>query len=145
MGFRKSAGIIIFRKKNNKIYYLVLDYGHNYWGFTKGHIEPGEEIKETALREAEEETGLNDVEIKEGFKEWNKYFFKMNNENIFKVVTYFLGETEEEEVTISQEHKGYQWLEYQPALKQLTFKNSRRMLEKANNFIKNLDNEGESV
>ncbi len=135
MIFRKSAGIIIFRRGNNTIYYLVLDYGHDYWGFAKGHIESGEKPKETALREAQEETGLKDIEIKEDFKEWNKYFFRMDNDNVFKVVTYFLGETQEKEVEISEEHKGYQWLDYESALKKLTFKNARGILEKANDFI----------
>lgn len=141
MAFRKSAGIIIFRRKDKTIYYLVLDYGHNYWGFAKGHIESGESLKDTALREAKEETGLENIELKEGFKEWNKYFFRMNNENIFKVVTYFLGESNEGEIKISDEHQGYQWLTYKKALGRISFKNARRLLEKAHNFIQALDNE----
>lgn len=34
------------------------------WGFSKGRIEPGEDIVECALRELEEETGIDSTDIK---------------------------------------------------------------------------------
>ena len=48
---------------------LVKNKNGHHWSFPKGHIEIGETIKDTALREIEEETGLkvkiqtNDVAI----------------------------------------------------------------------------------
>jgi len=35
----KSAGAIILRKEDNKIYYLLLHYHSGHWEFPKGHIE----------------------------------------------------------------------------------------------------------
>ena len=107
-----------------------------YWDFPKGHIEKGEKIEETVEREVEEETGLKDIKFVEGFKEWIKYFFKHKGKNVFKIVTFLLAEAETEEVKISPEHIGYKWLPYDEALIQLTFKNAKEILKKADNFLK---------
>jgi 8-oxo-dGTP pyrophosphatase MutT (NUDIX family) len=142
MPIEKSAGAVIFRRENNKIYYLLLHYpgaSHraekDYWDFPKGHIEKGEKIKDTVRREVFEETGLKDIRFVEGFKEWIKYFFKFRGKNIFKIVTFLLAETKTKEVKISSEHIGYQWLTYQEALERLTFNNSKEILKRANELL----------
>ena len=131
----KSAGAVIFRKEKGKIYYLLLQYGLGHWGFPKGHIEKGESLEDTVRRETKEETGLEDIEIVDGFKKWIKYFFKLKEKNIFKIVTYLLAETKTKEVKISWEHIGYKWIPYEKALEQLTFKNTKGVLKKANKFL----------
>lgn len=135
MALEKSAGAVVFRKKNKKIYYLLLHYPGRHWDFPKGNIEKGEKLEDTVRREAEEETGIKDLKFIEGFKEWIKYFYKLKDQNIFKIVTYLLAETKIKEVKISWEHQGFKWLPYDEALKQLTFKNAKEVLEKANDFI----------
>jgi 8-oxo-dGTP pyrophosphatase MutT (NUDIX family) len=143
MPVEKSAGAIIFRKENNKIFYLLLHYpgaSHraekDYWDFPKGHIEKGEKIEDTVKREIFEETGLKDIKILSGFKETIKYFFKFEGENILKFVTFFLAETKEKNVQISFEHIGYEWLPYEEAIEKLTFKNAKEILKRANKFLK---------
>ncbi len=141
MPIEKSAGAVIFRKEGGKIYYLLLHYPSNsrakkaYWDFPKGHIEKDEEEIDTVKREVEEETGLDGIEIAEGFKEWIKYFFKVKGKNIFKIVTFYLAETKTKEVKISFEHIGFKWLPYKEAMQQLKFKNAKNILEKAYNFL----------
>ena len=135
MPIEKSAGIIVFRKKEGKILYLLLHYELGHWGFSKGHIEKGETPQEAAKRELEEETGIKEVEIIPGFKKWFKYFFRSKGNNICKIVTYFLGETKQEKVKLSFEHIGFKWLPFQEAMKQLTFKNTKTLLEQANKFL----------
>jgi 8-oxo-dGTP pyrophosphatase MutT (NUDIX family) len=143
MPVEKSAGAIIFRKENNKIYYLLLHYpsgsrsSRDYWDFPKGHIEKGEKIEETVKREVFEETGLKDIKILPGFKETIKYFFKFEGKNILKFVTFFLAETKEKNVQISFEHIGYEWLPFEEAMERLTFQNAKEILNKANEFLKN--------
>lgn len=140
----KSAGVIIFRKDNNKIYYLVLKYNtigkvdKTYWGFAKGTIEENEKEIETIVREAEEETGINDLNFIKGFKEKENYFFKNNNKTVFKTVVYLLAETKTKEIKLSYEHLDYKWLVLEEAVKILTFDNSKNILIKANNSVKNL-------
>jgi len=141
MPLEKSAGAIIFRRENKKIKYLLLHYPSStkaageYWDLPKGHIKKGEKEIETVRREVEEETGLKDIEFLEGFKEWIKYFFKFKEKNILKFVTFYLAETKEEDIKISFEHLGFEWLSYEKAIKKLTFKNAKEMLKKANDFL----------
>ena len=141
MPIEKSAGAVIFRKEGNKIYYLLLHYPSNakapreYWDFPKGHIEKGEKIEETVKREVKEETGLKDIKLIEGFKEWIKYFFKFKGKNIFKIVTFFLAETKTKTVKVSFEHIGFKWLPYEEAIEKLTFKNAKEILKKANDYL----------
>lgn len=152
----KSAGAVVFRKeprrgtnslrgRDSKIYYLLLHYQSGHWDFPKGHIEEGEREEETARREVAEETGIKDIRIIEGFKEWIKYFFRktynLEKEEkkkaswIFKIAVFYLVETKTKEVKISWEHRGYKWLPYDKALRQVTFKNAKEILKKANNFL----------
>ena len=141
MPIEKSAGAVIFRKEEGKIYYLLLRYptdsrtAKEYWGFSKGHIEKGENPEIAAKREIKEETGLTDIEFLEGFKSWIKYFFKDKNKVVMKIVTFYLAETKNKEVKISSEHIGHVWLSYEQALTRITFENAKKILKKADDFI----------
>ena len=135
MPIERSAGAVIFRKENKKIYYLLLHYQSGHWDFPKGNIEKGEKLVETVKRETKEETGLGDIKFIPGFKEAIKYFYKLKEKNIFKIVTFFLVRTKIKEVKISWEHTGFQWLPYEEAMEQITFKNAKEILKKANDFI----------
>jgi len=134
----KSAGAVIFKRENKKNYYLLLHYQSGHWDFPKGNIEKGEKLEETVKREVKEETGLEDIELLPGFKENIKYFYKLRGKNIFKIVTFFLAETKTKKVKISWEHIGYKWLPYKEALEQLTFKNAKEIIKKANRFLRNI-------
>ena len=140
MPFEKSAGAIIFYTNKN-IEYLLLHYPSRtkskkeYWDLPKGHIEKGEKEIDTVKREVKEETGLENIEIIEGFEERIKYFFRLKGETISKTVTFYLAKTETKDVRISQEHIGYKWLPHKRALEQLTFGNAKKILKKANDFL----------
>jgi 8-oxo-dGTP pyrophosphatase MutT (NUDIX family) len=135
MPVKKSAGVVIFRRAKNRIYYLLLHYSLGHWGFSKGNIEKGENISQTIRRETIEETGIRDIEFISGFKETTKYFYKLKGKNIFKIVIYLLAETKTEKVSLSSEHIDFKWLPYQEALKQLTFKSSKQALSQAHKIV----------
>ncbi len=142
MPIEKSAGAVILRKEGGKPLFLLLHYpsishrtDKEYWDLPKGHIEKNEDILETVKREIFEETGLREVNFIDGFKKTIKYFFKWEGKNILKFVTYYLMETKTKEVKISGEHVGFQWLPYEQALEQLTFKNAKEILKKANDYL----------
>jgi bis(5'-nucleosidyl)-tetraphosphatase len=137
----KSAGAAVFRKEG-KVYYLLLHYpgiSHraklDYWDLPKGHVEAGETLEEAAKREIEEETGLSDIEIMPGFKETIKYFFRWEEKNVMKFVTFYLARTGTKDVKISSEHMGFEWLTYEEAIKKLKFKNARQIIKKADEFL----------
>jgi len=79
-----SAGIILFRKEDSKILFLLLHYPSGHWDFIKGKMEEGESTHETAIREAKEETGITDITFLENFKEWIKYDFQYQGELVHK-------------------------------------------------------------
>jgi 8-oxo-dGTP pyrophosphatase MutT (NUDIX family) len=133
MGREISAGVILFRNHPQREY-LLLDYG-SHWDLPKGHIEAGEDPQTTAARELQEETGVRDARFVPGFKEGMRYFYRKAGEGMLKVVVFFLAETPSGNVILSDEHAGYQWLPYEPALKRLTFKNARDLLTKAHTFL----------
>lgn len=129
-----SAGMILFRRTPEPSY-LLLHYESGHWDFPKGHIESGEDPEETAKRELQEETGISDIHLLDGYKQALRYFFRQKGIGIFKVVIFFLAETTQSEVTLSAEHVGFDWLPYDAALARLTFKNSRDLLIKANEHL----------
>lgn len=136
MKIEKSSGIIVFRKFRGQTYYLLLRDRLGYWGFSKGHRELGETLEETALRELAEETGLKKkIYLQPGFKKWIRYIFQRDNEKILKIVCLFLGEVKTDKVNLSVEHNAFQWLLCEEALEQLSFSNTKILLQKAQAFL----------
>ncbi len=134
-----SAGAVIFRQEKERKYLLIYKKAHEkykeQWGFSRGNIEAREDEKETAKREIKEETGIDDLKFAEGFKEKAKFFYKKEGEMVYKEVIWFLAETKKEKVTLSFEHNDYAWLPYKEAIERLTFKNNKKLLEKADKFL----------
>lgn len=149
----RSAGFIIFRtiddeaeyqipknpEQSNSIHqYLILQYAAGHWDFPKGHLEGSETPIEAAKRETFEETGIRseDLSINPKFMEKFEYEFTRKDGNqAIKEVTFFLAKLRfEHKIVLSSEHKGYKWLKYSDALKQVTYKNAKDLLEKAESF-----------
>ena len=126
-----SAGIVLFRKENSKILFLLLHYPSGHWDFIKGKMEKGESTHETAIRETKEETGITDITFLENFEEWIKYDFQYQGELIHKKVVFFLAETKTEEVMISHEHLDYTWMDYNTSMEKTTFENAKTVLTRA--------------
>ena len=129
-----SAGIIVFYQQDHKHEFLLLHYQAGHWDFPKGHVESGEELRETALRETKEEVNI-DVELQPDFRESLSYFFRKEGLLVNKTVYFFLGHSKTKEVTLSSEHIGHIWLPFEDALKRLTFDNAKEILKKANKFL----------
>ena len=130
----KSAGAVIFRR-SREVEYLLLKYGAGHWDFVKGHIEQGESEVETLLREAEEETGIKELEIVPGFKERIEYFYRSGRELVYKEVVFYLAEAKTKEVKLSYEHVDYAWLPFKEAYERVTYANAKRVLKAAHSFL----------
>ena len=132
----RSSGSVIFRREGKKLLFLVLHYEFktDYWDFPKGNIETGETEEDAAKREIREETGLVGISFIPNFKEKINYVYKKDGETIFKEVIFFLAESITKDVEISYEHTGYEWVDYQTAMKRLK-ENSKKVLKKANEFL----------
>jgi len=126
-----SSGVVLFRKENEKILFLLLHYPSGHWDFVKGKIESGESPRVTAIRETKEETGIIDVKFLDYFEEWIQYNFQFNGELVQKKVVFFLGETKTKDIKISHEHLNYTWMDYSTAMEKITFDNAKTILSKS--------------
>ncbi len=130
-----SAGLIIFFARGAKREYLLLQYEAGHWDFPKGKIEKAETKEQAALRELDEETGLA-ARIIPGFQKTFAYWFKgYKGELTHKTVYFFIGRTNKKKVILSDEHIDYAWLPYKKAVEQLTYKNAKQILQKAERFL----------
>jgi 8-oxo-dGTP pyrophosphatase MutT (NUDIX family) len=132
-----SAGIVLFRKEDSKILFLLLHYPSGHWDFIKGKMEKGESIHQTAVRETKEETGITDITFLENFEEWIEYNFQYQGELVHKKVVFFLAETKTKDVTISHEHLGHVWMDYTSSLGKTTFDNAKTVLTRAQMLLSN--------
>ena len=132
-----SAGIVLFRKEESKILFLLLHYPSGHWDFVKGKMEQGESTHQTAIRETKEETGITDITFIENFEEWIQYNFKYQGELVQKKVVFFLAETKTKEIKISHEHSGYTWMDYNSSMEKTTFDNAKTVLTKAEKLLSN--------
>lgn len=115
----ESAGVIPVHKESGDI--LLVHHLAGHWGFPKGHLEKGETVKQAALRELKEETGLTEVTLRSE-PVIKKYSFDKDGVQIEKTVTYFIGTVDSKEVTIEQDEiQDFTWLPYSQALERLTF------------------------
>ena len=128
-----SAGVILFNELDGK--FLLLNYPSKHWDFVKGKMERGETPRKTAIRETNEETGISDVDFLDGFEEEIEYYFYADNQEIHKKVIFFLGKTKTLDIILSHEHLDFNWLNYEDALKKITYKNAKDLLKKSKEFL----------
>lgn len=132
--YEKSCGVVVF-KESAKREYLLLHYPGGHWDLAKGHVEKGEDEKQTALRELEEETGITSVTLIPGYREVISYKYHRGKQLSTKEVVYFLGKTEENAIQISHEHQDFIWLPYTEAVEKLTFENAKELVRKAEKVL----------
>ena len=126
----RSAGAVLFNETDSGKNFLLLNYPSGHWDFVKGNIEKGESLQQTVIREIREETGITDVEFVDGFEDKIEYHYQRNGDLVHKEVVFFLAKTKTIDVKISHEHLGFVWLNFDDALKKVTYKNARDLLNK---------------
>lgn len=135
MPSEKSCGAVIFKRNGNRRY-LLLHYEGGHWDFVKGHVEKNESEKETVQRETEEEAGIKDLTFIEGYRQPISYYYRRAGKTIYKQVVFYLVESKTDEVRLSREHVGFDWLPYDRAIERLTYKNAKDTLKRAHEFLK---------
>ncbi len=136
----KSAGFILISDNvhTSDPSVLLLHYLSGHWDFPKGNIEIDETEMQAATRELKEETGIEIFTIVPGFRHVLNYKYTKKSALISKQVTLFLASTDVNKVEISHEHIGYQCMEINAAVNQLTYSNAKTALASAINFLKDL-------
>ena len=134
MKTEKSCGALVFTRVGGDERYVIIRNIGGHWGFPKGHMEPGEDERTTALREIREEVGLVPV-LLEGFREEESYPLP-GKSGVTKQVVYFLGEYADQDIRIQPEEIAEaRLLTCEEALRVLTFRENREILKKAHGFL----------
>ena len=91
----RSCGAVVFAGNREGRKYLLIRSQSGFWGFPKGHMEPGETEEETAMREVKEETGA-EGQFVEGFcAREEDPLLREGRPDVKKRVTYFLARCED--------------------------------------------------
>ena len=87
-----TAGGITFRRlANGKIEFLLMQDHRSRWTIPKGHVESGETLEQTALREMQEEAGLTKLKIVDRLDKVH-FFYRREGKLIFMTTFIFLME-----------------------------------------------------
>jgi predicted NUDIX family NTP pyrophosphohydrolase len=110
---KKSAGILVFRKKRILELFLVHPGGpfwgkkdNNSWSIPKGEIKENEDILETALREFKEETGVD------LYKDKEKIFYLGEFKSNYKILYVFAIEKDLKNIKIKSNILEINWPPY---------------------------------
>lgn len=128
-----SCGAVVYRIINGETRFLLIKNKRSAnWGFPKGHMERGENEKETAYREVLEETGIR-INFLPDFRYKSEYSIQ---NRIEKKVIIFLATTEDVNTIIQREEiEEYLWLKYDKAMNSLKFPNDKFLLTKAKEYL----------
>ncbi len=85
---QKAGGGMVFNQKRQ----VLFIFRNGKWDLPKGGIEKGETIEQTAIREVEEETGINNLKILNKLQK-TYHIFKRNGVYKLKITQWFLMET----------------------------------------------------
>jgi len=128
MGTHTHAGGVVARDAPGRREYLLVRAKRSLaWVLPKGHVEPGERLEETALREVAEEAGV----AAEIVGEAGTTVFQLGPERVS--VCYFVMRYRGE--TPASETRERQWCDLQDAGVRLAYANLREVLDRADRML----------
>ncbi|MCL6575905.1 NUDIX hydrolase [Kyrpidia sp.] len=112
-----AAGGVVVRQKGGAWEILIIDDRFGHVSLPKGHQDPGETLEQTALREIEEETGVQG-EILGAIGTVRYPYTRPDGQSGEKEVQYYLVKARSEVIRPQQEEiAGARWVEAQEALR----------------------------
>jgi 8-oxo-dGTP pyrophosphatase MutT (NUDIX family) len=113
----KAGGILLFDSAGMEKFLLMV-HPHRY-DLPKGHKKNSESIRECAIREFTEETGIpeNQIEIDKNFKFVYTYYpkyKKFDYEKVEKELTVYIAHLKKPYPIVPTEHENYVWIDWAP-------------------------------
>jgi 8-oxo-dGTP pyrophosphatase MutT (NUDIX family) len=135
-----SAGGLVYRRVRGRLEVVLAarlspDRGEPVWGIPKGHVEKGESMAETALREVREETGLEasiddplgDVTYWYARRDAGAQAVRIHKRVRFFLMRYVGGRFANRD----HEMDDVRWFDLPAAIEAVAFANERALLEQA--------------
>ena len=136
-----SAGGAVFKEEKGQRLWLIVQPKRKdtqkpiHWRLPKGVIEKEESTEAAAIREVEEESGVQAKVLAKIGK--TTYFYNFKGQRIFKIITFFLMKFQKDTgneidgVEIAEEA----WLPFNKAFKKLTFDDEKGILKKGEEIL----------
>lgn len=100
------------------------------WTIPKGHVEPGESLEQTALREVAEETGLTNLKLGDKLDKLH-FFYRKEGKLIFMTTHVFLMEARgDTDALVPEDSEGIadaKWFGSEEALKLIEYRDTERL------------------
>lgn len=141
--YRRGVFCVVYsQNKKGKIEYLILNRKLHWegWEFPKGALEKRERILDAVKREVKEETGLIPLKIKK-FELSGKYKYQKELKDREGVIgqtfeALCAAEVKRGKIKLGEEHSDYKWMNFEEAIKKLTWTNQKKCLKIVNEWLK---------
>jgi 8-oxo-dGTP pyrophosphatase MutT (NUDIX family) len=138
-----SAGGVVFRRDNERVDVVIVAVGgNNRWQLPKGLVEKDEKPEIAAVREAREEGGTDSEVV--AHIETVEYWYagldggervRFHKRVHFYLLRYLSGDTSNHDWEVNEAR----WVPIDDATSQLSFDNERRVVERAQQLIRDHD------
>lgn len=129
-----TAGGVVFRRNGDTADILMIQDLMGRWTIPKGHVETGESLEQTAVREVAEETGLTEFIMGEKLDKLH-FFYRKEGKLIFMTTYVFLMEAiGNTDAVIPEDSEGIvdaKWFVEDEALKLIEYRDTERLFHVA--------------
>jgi ADP-ribose pyrophosphatase YjhB (NUDIX family) len=137
-----TAGGIVFRMTPDQkdIEILLIQDSKNRWTIPKGHIEPGETAKQTAVREIGEESGLKHVDVLTWLGKIHFKYRRMEKLVLMTTQVYLVQSLDKNEHPTKEKWmNGIRWFSFSEALDAIEYADIEKLMLIAKKRIRSVE------
>ena len=141
-----SAGGVIYKLTETSHHFVLVLDAYDKWTFPKGHVRRGETLREAAVRECSEETGLHSLRFKRKLGTidiWFRDRFVFKGRMIHKFIHYYLFEAASSaRVRTPKSTQGGEkiqevaWVSQDEMIQRSAYKDMKKIVNEATQFLR---------
>ncbi|HVQ44280.1 MAG TPA: NUDIX domain-containing protein [Candidatus Saccharimonadia bacterium] len=125
-----TAGGVVYRRAGSHVDILMIQDRLGRWTIPKGHVEAGESLEQTALREVAEETGLQEFRLGDKLDKLH-FFYRKEGKLIFMTTHVYLMEAlGDTDAVVAEDSEGIvdaKWFPADKALGLIEYRDTERL------------------